>query len=70
MPEDRGVPTDEYVEAVMSAVEDKSDFSDELAELLATNCWRHDWPFDKSFQSKSPRKTATHPMAATHQIPI
>ena len=49
MPEDRGVPTDEYVEAVMSAVEDKSDFSDELAELLATNCWRHDWPFEKSY---------------------
>tara|TARA_R110000824_G_scaffold11293_2_gene49314 strand:- start:4664 stop:5455 length:792 start_codon:yes stop_codon:yes gene_type:complete len=49
MPEDRGVPTDEYVETVISAVEDRSDYSEELAELLATNCWRHDWPFEKSY---------------------
>lgn len=46
---DNGVPTDEFVDSVKLAVEDRSDFSDELAELLATNCWRHDWPFEKSY---------------------
>ena len=46
---DRGEPTDEYVDAVKDAVEDRADFSDDVAELLATNCWRHDWPFEKSY---------------------
>ena len=46
---DRGVPTDEYVDAVKDAVKDRADFSDDVAELLATNCWRHDWPFEKSY---------------------
>jgi hypothetical protein len=42
-------PTVEYVEKVKASIQNHREYSDELAEVLASNCWNNNWPFDKSY---------------------
>lgn len=50
---EQGVPSNEYIENVHSAVLDDSNKTDkdsqEAATVLAYSCWRHDWPLAKDF---------------------